>query len=147
MLDLFKESIHHLPRTDSGSALYLGNTDGLDVMLAVVDGEFRVYCYEFWDEDDIRRDYAEEEWRDYIRGYFPMTFWCFDIDTCVYTVLNFEYDTPMMMAEEILEAMHHQIDDISSRIDVNNLVLQDFITHWCELICQYKGNMVYQYYK
>lgn len=72
MLDLFKESIHHLPRTDSGSALYLGHTDSYDVMLAVVDGEFRVYRYEYWDEDDIRNDYPNGEWRDYIRAYFPL---------------------------------------------------------------------------
>lgn len=51
------------------------------------------------------------------------------MDTCAYCPINFEYDTPMMMAEEILEAMHHQIDDISSRIEANNSILQDFITH------------------
>lgn len=147
MLDLFKTNIKHLPRTDSGSALFLWYTDGYDVMLAVVDGEFRIYRYEYWDENDIRRDYAEGEWRDYISGYFPVAYWCLDMDTCVYTTLNFEYDMPTMMAEEILEAMHNQIDDISSRIEVGNSVLKDFITHWCELICKYKGWLVYQYYK
>lgn len=69
------------------------------------------------------------------------------MDTCAYCPINFEYDTPMMMAEEILEAMHHQIDDISSRIEANNSILQDFITHWCQLIGEYKGWLVYQYYK
>ena len=51
------------------------------------------------------------------------------MDTCVYTALNFEYDTPMMMAEEILEAMRNQIDDINSSVDTRISILQDFITH------------------
>ena len=149
---LFNNTIKHLPekRIDIRNRIYLGFADSYDVWLVIEEWQFRIYSYEYRDYDTIDNNHADEDWRAECWHYIADAEGCMDMDTCEYSVPEFEWNTAEEIARELLLACRGSLELagwLSNGAAQPTYRLIDFIEMWMSYVENYKNSIVYCYYK
>lgn len=143
-MELIMWKIKHVPK-ELLDCVYLWERGSLSYYLTVEDFEFRIYSYEYRDEETLMDDWnLDAAWVYPIDNFFNNVGGYLDIDSLWYVKAEFSSKDVVEMARELLEACCDQLDYHSYRIyDYDNIPsehLVDFIRRWTE-------KKVYAYYK
>lgn len=147
-MELLKWKIKHVPKKPL-DYVYLWERESFSYYLTVEDFEFRIYSYEYRNEESLMEDWnLDAAWVYPVDNFFNDAGGYLDIDTLWYVKVGFSGRDVVEMARELLEACCNQLDYQSYRIyDSDNIPserLVDFIRRW---ITKIRDKKVYAYYK
>jgi len=148
-MEFVEWKIKHAPEKPLDYVYLWNRGDTFCFYLTVEDFEFRIYSYEYRDEESLMEDWnLDADWVYPIDNFFNNGGGYLDIDSLWYVKAEFSSEDAVEMARELLEACCDQLDYKSYRIfdydSIPSELLVDFIRRW---IAKTKYGKVYAYYK